>query len=184
MKIRTLAVAALLSAAALTACGAEPAATTQATQQAAPQQTQQADPQGQEPAGKQGAFVAVVAEAKEAANQEMRKAFAEDKALEEVAQGFNELLKLPEGEYILAAEECGQANAFWSPDEKKITICYELLTDAATKAQENFTTDKEKEDYITGVLMDTLFHELGHAVISIYDLPTVGKEDDAVDQPR
>ncbi|SEK35880.1 DUF4344 domain-containing metallopeptidase [Nonomuraea pusilla] len=171
VKMRSIAVVAFMMGAALTACGAEPMA------------ARQADPATSDSrSGAGGAFSAVVADAKDDVNQELTKLLKEEKTLEEVAQGFNDLLKLPEGDYVLATEECGQANAFWSPDDKKITICYELLTDAVAKAEENFSTEQEKDDYVTGVLLDTLFHELGHALISIYDLPTVGKEDDAVDQ--
>lgn len=166
LKIREIVSVALLTGAMLTACGAESTDAAQSSDQS----------------GAAGAFSAVVADAKDDVNQEITALFEEEKVLEEVAQVFNDLLKLPEGDYILAAEECGQANAFWSPDEKKITICYELLTDAALKAKENFDTEQKQENYIAGVLLDTLFHELGHAVISIFDLPTVGKEDDAVDQ--
>ncbi|MGV9305556.1 DUF4344 domain-containing metallopeptidase [Nonomuraea sp. NPDC003727] len=171
LKIREIAVAALLAGTMLTACGAEPTAARQKSPAASGGHS-----------GAKGAFSVVVADAEDEVNQAMAKNFKDEKMLEEAADLFNDVLKLPEGDYTLAAEECKQANAFWSPDEKKITICYELLTDAVTKAEENFSTDQEKQDYIAGVLMDTLFHELGHAVISIFDLPTVGKEDDAVDQ--
>jgi Putative metallopeptidase len=29
----------------------------------------------------------------------------------------------------LSAEECGEPNAYWDPDERKLTICYEIVSD-------------------------------------------------------
>lgn len=37
------------------------------------------------------------------------------------------------------------------------------------------------EDAVDDVLMHTILHELGHAVILMFDLPVLGKEEDAVD---
>lgn len=62
-------------------------------------------------------------------------------ALETAAQRVSELglmnelrdllhqFQFPEGDTMvrLVAQECGQANAFWSPDERAVVLCYELV---------------------------------------------------------
>jgi hypothetical protein len=48
--------------------------------------------------------------------------------LEHVAQLMRDDFQLGAGIKI-AAEECGQANAFWNADERKLVMCYELVED-------------------------------------------------------
>lgn len=43
-------------------------------------------------------------------------------------------------------------------------------------------SSKEVDDNVVGFTNGALFHELGHGLISLYNLPTTGKEEDAVDQ--
>jgi hypothetical protein len=44
------------------------------------------------------------------------------------------------------------------------------------------TTDEEVASKAVAALVFTFYHELGHALVDIYDLPVTGKEEDAVDQ--
>lgn len=103
------------------------------------------------------------------------------KVLEGMAAGLNEMLILPH-DVTLAGEQCDEVNAYYSPDEKKITMCYELVADGFTRYRDTAESEEENEDHGVANLVDTLYHELGHAVIDIYDLPALGKEDDAADQ--
>lgn len=86
------------------------------------------------------------------------------------------------------AEQCGTADAFYDPHEKSITICYELgafLRELFAKPAPGQTagpTPKELDESTVGALNGIFYHELGHALIDLYDLPTTGKEEDAVDQ--
>jgi Putative metallopeptidase len=36
----------------------------------------------------------------------------------------------------IVAEECGEANSFWNADDRKLTICYELVSDYQARARE------------------------------------------------
>jgi len=42
-------------------------------------------------------------------------------------------------------------------------------------------TLNERDDVILDVFLHTLLHEVGHAIIAQFDLPTLGKEEDAAD---
>jgi hypothetical protein len=79
-------------------------------------------------------------------------------------------------------KELGEANAYYDPNTRRISIGYELLEDL----QELFGATSKDEDVVLdrtiNATMFILFHELGHALIHVYDLPVVGKEEDAVDQ--
>lgn len=99
--------------------------------------------------------------------------------LEELADDVNESLILPYDIPVVGAQ-CDEANAFWSPDEKKMTICYE---DAAASL-DIFTEygDPDPAQSALNAEEATFYHELGHLVIDVYDLPTTGREEDVADQ--
>ena len=109
--------------------------------------------------------------------------------LEDVAQDVNDSLKLPE-DVALVADQCGRANAVWNSGQREIKICYEL----ADLNLRLFEEDPEHERAHPGhrdtvpaqaavnATIGVFFHELGHAVISLYDLPITGREEDVADQ--
>ena len=81
--------------------------------------------------------------------------------------------------------ECGFANAYYDPNAKEIVICYELVEDYYSKNYwaYNESAGIENVNYYTLNVVDyVLFHEVGHALVDIYDLPITGMEEDAVDQ--
>ncbi|NUR82677.1 MAG: hypothetical protein HOY71_01165 [Nonomuraea sp.] len=164
----TYAACAMLAALTLTACGgtAEPKPTT--TKAAA-----------ERPAGK----VEVVYE-QVTKNQDLepiRQDWEQSKDLEGVSELITSVLKLPY-DITVAGRECGETNAFWEPDTKSIVVCYELepwLKDTfAQLYDDQEVVDDKAGDAAVGVLL----HELGHAAVTMYDLPITGKEEDAVDQ--
>lgn len=99
--------------------------------------------------------------------------------LEDLADGINQSLKLPY-DIPLIGKQCDEANAFWSPDDKTVTICYEDAADALdiyTKAG-----DADPQTAALNSEIATFYHETGHMVIDLYDLPTTGREEDDADQ--
>ncbi|MFZ4372982.1 MAG: DUF4344 domain-containing metallopeptidase [Mycobacterium sp.] len=104
------------------------------------------------------------------------------RVLEDMADYINGYLKLPYG-IELVGSQCGDSNAFWSAADKRITVCYEFadffLTVFNTDPNEHVTDPAEAA---VNSIIATAYHELGHAVISIYDLPATGRLEDASDQ--
>lgn len=99
--------------------------------------------------------------------------------LDDMADSINEGLKLPQ-DIPLIGTQCDEANAFWSPDEKSMTICYEDAADGL-----DIYTQLGDPDPTAAALnaeWATFFHETGHMVIDLYGLPAVGREEDAADQ--
>ena len=104
------------------------------------------------------------------------------RVLEDMAEYINGYLKLPYDIELVGAQ-CGDPNAFWSAADKRITMCYEFtdlfLTVFNTNPDEHVTDPAKAAINATNA---TAYHELGHAVISIYDLPATGRLEDAADQ--
>lgn len=107
---------------------------------------------------------------------------AEDRQdLQEIATEMNKVFVLPEDVY-LSVNNCGAANAFYDPNAKEIIMCTELVKYFEQAFAKEFKDKEQAADAVDDSTMFVFFHELGHALIDIYDLPVTGKEEDAVDQ--
>ena len=97
---------------------------------------------------------------------------------------INELLRLPYDVPIFF-HECGMTNATYDPAAKEIVICYELVEDYLEKnywAYQESSGSESVNLWTLNVVDYVLFHEVGHALVDIYDLPITGLEEDVVDQ--
>ena len=108
-----------------------------------------------------------------------KKLLQDNQVLEDLAADINQSLKLPE-DIPLHGSQCDQANAFWSPSQKTITICYE----DADLGQKIFTKAGDADPVASAIGSEdaTFYHETGHMAITLYNLPITGKEEDAADQ--
>ncbi|MFI6814805.1 DUF4344 domain-containing metallopeptidase [Nonomuraea sp. NPDC050328] len=87
----------------------------------------------------------------------------------------------------IVAKQCDMVNAFYDPEERSLTMCYEMAAYlgklfAQPEKGEEPPPAEEVDERVVGALNGIFFHELGHGLIDLYDLPTTGKEEDAVDQ--
>ncbi|HEX7317369.1 MAG TPA: DUF4344 domain-containing metallopeptidase [Pyrinomonadaceae bacterium] len=113
---------------------------------------------------------------------EERKDYEEElKSLRDVAEALNKAFSLPHDIFI-GFDNCEEANAFYDPKEKKVTVCYELAEDLYETFKTDYKTNEQVEDAVTNATTFVFFHELGHALVDAYDLPITGREEDAVDQ--
>lgn len=103
------------------------------------------------------------------------------RVLESLADNLNQVIALPT-DITLSLDECSEVNAFYDPEKQRIHICYELLEHFANAFAPDAKSEDELDAAISGATMFTFFHELGHALIHVLDLPVTGKEEDAVDQ--
>lgn len=99
--------------------------------------------------------------------------------LEELAASVNDLLVLPY-DIPLKGAQCDDANAFWSPADQAMTICYEY----PDMSEFIFTQagDADPLDSAMNAVVATFYHEMGHMTIDIYELPATGREEDTADQ--
>jgi hypothetical protein len=105
----------------------------------------------------------------------------ERKDFQEIADALNGILALPHDLYI-NMDSCGEANAYYSPGTDEITFCYELLEQYEEEFKTISKDQKEIDNMVSDTLLQTLYHELGHALIDVWELPATGREEDAVDQ--
>ena len=99
---------------------------------------------------------------------------------QEVVDLVNQKLMLPKPLSIVFG---GQEGPLYDPEINTIMVPYTFIEEVKTRfvrakySETGVTPDQATNDAI----MHTLFHELGHALIEMYQLPVVGKEEDAVD---
>ncbi len=102
--------------------------------------------------------------------------------LEDNAEWLSDNYRLPY-DVEVAGAECGEENAFYSPGEKAVTMCYEFVEYILGIGYELYGDDPDMaEDFAYNVLDGIVLHEVGHALVDVYDLPVTGLEEDAVDQ--
>lgn len=107
--------------------------------------------------------------------------FKDEQIFENEAQVLNERLSLPYDININIAE-CGEENAFYDPSTKQIVMCYELLDHLADVFYDYVETDTEMGIAVLDSMYFAFYHEVGHMVIDIYDLPATGNPEDNADQ--
>lgn len=108
--------------------------------------------------------------------------------LEEIAEAVQTNIRLPKP-LNLVGQPCGEPNAFYSPDEKLIVLCYELVdlivrqTEKAKEPGSRKKLPEESRELLAfGAVTFITLHEMGHALIDILDLPITGREEDVADQ--
>lgn len=134
--------------------------------------------------GDRGDFKVVYAAVKDPDYRELQQIFKDTALFEETVKALNETLDLP-ADVTVALEECGEINAFYDPERRRISMCYELVGAFAEMFLAGAETEEEAEAAgvsVAGATLFIFFHEAGHALIDLYDLPITGKEEDAVDQ--
>lgn len=128
-----------------------------------------------------GDFKVVYLPVKNPEYAKLLKELKDAKVLEQIAADLNATIALPFDVSITFAE-CGQVNAFYDPEKRRISMCFELLEHFSEIFAEDAKSEDELGDAVVGATVFVLFHELGHALIHVLDLPVTGKEEDAVDQ--
>ena len=108
----------------------------------------------------------------------------ETKILDNEVDFLNQHIRLPHDVEIIT-NECGVANAFYKPNITQIEICYEFIDNIWNLwllfNDETGNLDRIDE-FKSSVVFATLYHEIGHALIDIYNLPITGLEENVADQ--
>jgi hypothetical protein len=112
--------------------------------------------------------------------REWQQEFRQERVLEELAKELNQVIRIPD-DITLSLAECGEENAFYASDERRVIFCYELMESLYAGFSEE-DEDEEAQDAVAGAIAFILFHEIGHALVHVLELPVTGREEDAVDQ--
>lgn len=133
------------------------------------------------PVADAGDFLVVYETARAPEYRQWQADLRQGRVLEEVADALNRTFILPR-DVALAFSECGEPNAFYEPEERLVRICYELMDDLYGVFGETAGSEAELNEAAWGAIYFTLYHELGHALVDLWDIPITGREEDAVDQ--
>jgi hypothetical protein len=131
-----------------------------------------------------GDLVLVYGDLENPDHQGYQEVFREERVLEDVLDELNRQLVLPYDVEIRLVE-CGEVNAFYDGNERAVAMCFELLDHFLGLFAADASTDEELEMAGAQGLAAFIFvfyHELGHALIDVLELPVTGREEDAVDQ--
>lgn len=133
---------------------------------------------------KNGAFIPDYASVQIKEHEELRNAFMGMDFLENLTDILNKEIVIPRLVWVTLAE-CGMVNAFYHPAEGRITMCWELwenFLEAFKPFVPQYIPQDQLNKMVVGAWTFVFFHELGHALVDILELPVTGKEEDAVDQ--
>lgn len=114
---------------------------------------------------------------------ELAKQFLQLGGTDGVAAGFTSSFKLPHNLKIHVVN--GVVGPNYDPSKFTITLSYGFVDFTASVLKKNFpelrTNDEEFGKQLAAVDAFFLIHEFGHAFIHIFELPVLGKEEDAAD---
>lgn len=130
---------------------------------------------------KETGFRVVYTDSPDATHQALAQVLADNKVFESLAEALNRIVRLPQTVDIQLTD-CGTINAFYDPNGRRIIVCYELMTYFAQMFKPVAENDDQLGMAVIGATTFALFHEVGHGLIDILDLPAVGREEDSVDQ--
>src|SRR5262249_15909496 len=100
----------------------------------------------------------------------------------EELSAFLSPLKLPRT-LRLPTKTCNTINAFYRPDEWSVNICCEGMAWTEKIAPKDVSPEGfARQEVLVGGFVGVLLHEMGHAVSDIFNLPVLGREEDAADE--
>jgi hypothetical protein len=103
-------------------------------------------------------------------------------------RGFDRAAAQLDSTYVLPQDieirfaDCGQENAFFNPGPNRITLCYELVTALIRDYGPLTRSDSALSIAVLRTTFFVFYHEFGHALVHVLDLPVTGREEDVVDQ--
>lgn len=119
---------------------------------------------------------------KKAAYREIYDAMRKQRVLERVAAvvGF---VRLPTRLTYKLKECAGELNAWYAPEDRSVTVCYELLDSIVQAAPRTKSpAGVTRQEAIRGPIFQILLHESSHALFDLLGVPILGREEDAADQ--
>ncbi|HEX8846131.1 MAG TPA: DUF4344 domain-containing metallopeptidase [Pyrinomonadaceae bacterium] len=142
-----------------------------------------ADKQGEATAPDKGNFVVLYTPVTSGNEKylQMEQSIKQERVLEQIVEELNAAIAVPE-EVKITFMECGEVNSSWQPSKRTIEMCYELIEYFGDLFKDSVKSQAELEEAVGGAETYVFFHELGHALVDVLNLPSTGKEEDAVDQ--
>lgn len=107
--------------------------------------------------------------------------FRQARVLEDLAAGLNRWISLPRDVTLTFAECDGDPNAFYDPDTRTVSVCFEFIEHLDSVFAADDATPTEHESMVLDATTFILYHEVGHALVDLLQIPVAGREEDAAD---
>ncbi len=130
---------------------------------------------------KQSGFRVSYADSTNAVHEQFHKILQDNKMFDLAAQGLNQTIRLPTTVDIQLVD-CDVVNAYYDPDSHRIIVCYDLLEYFVSMFKSSAKNDDELGTAVMGATLFSFYHETGHGLIHLLDLPATGREEDSADQ--
>ena len=133
-----------------------------------------------------GNFVVVYDEPSTAFGNDFEQTTRNWEYFEDQAQWLNSVFRLPYDVGIVLGE-CGASlmqqtgGALYDSSNHQIIMCYEFMQEQNTLFYQYYNGQPGWEMEASHLINFVFYHELGHALIDVYELPTTGPEEDAAD---
>jgi len=101
--------------------------------------------------------------------------------LDALSDDLNTSFNLP-SKVNLVAGSCNTPNAFYNPQSRSVILCLELFDLMRTGVQRSSTDQAVQGLALVSQVIFILYHEVGHALIDVLNLPVIGQEEDGADQ--
>ncbi|MFJ7201970.1 DUF4344 domain-containing metallopeptidase [Streptomyces sp. NPDC098789] len=99
---------------------------------------------------------------------------------EDAAERLNAFLDLSH-EVVVVAMSCAGEGSGYAPGTRRIELCYDDAVE--DRALFEGAGDSPADEAVSAVWTETLFHEAGHALVDLLELPAEGRaEEDAADR--
>ncbi len=105
----------------------------------------------------------------------------DEELLYDIINELNEFIELPVAVPITFVD-CGVANAFYNSETQSVIMCYEMIIEAYNVYVALGMEGEDLSIAIANLTFSIMYHEIGHALVDILELPITGREEDAVDQ--
>jgi hypothetical protein len=138
-----------------------------------------------------GAFKLVYVPVKDKKLAHIEKVVKDSKLFDELIDISNQELILPVDLTVVFRECNGKdengekedpTNAWYSSKNHSITMCYGLVQQSEDLFKDDEKNEAELEEAVLNSTAWTFYHEMGHALIDIYQIAHTGKEEDAADE--
>ncbi|WP_051251702.1 DUF4344 domain-containing metallopeptidase [Psychrilyobacter atlanticus] len=110
--------------------------------------------------------------------KEVKEWMIKNRVIEDLVDTVNQEIKIEE-ELQVVVEVADKDSVYYSPEDRKIVISYDFIMEIRERFKDEYK--KEWEIYAKDAIEHTFYHELGHALVDLLDIPVLGKEEDAVD---
>lgn len=118
---------------------------------------------------------------KTASHKEAYRILKSSKVFDALARAITKRFKLPEDLKVVFTE-CDEENAFYSPQDHSISMCYELIDKYRLAYTDDKATPEDVRRETINAALFTFYHELGHAMVDLLELSATGREEDVVDE--